>query len=591
MSMPQAQFDDMVGRQVLGRYRVVRLLARGGMGSIYLARNKGAAGFVRPAVVKKILPSYLGDASAVQMFAREARIMSNLRHPGIVNIIDFAEEDGAYIMVLEYIHGTHTGRWVRYLRKLNRPFPVELGLQIMILTLDALDYAHTATALDGTPLAIIHRDIKPSNILVDVSGHVKLADFGIARAPNDKTEVSSGTTKLKGTFPYLAPEIFDDAEPSPGTDVYACGVVLHTLLTGRNEFSAKEVSTTIMRVLDHVPTPLDEARTDVSEALSRVVARSMDKDPTKRYQTAAEFAAALRNARSLAEAEANELLKNAANRDFRDSRFAQLLGIDDLSTLERALTSDGDEVTLEIATDPSVSSYPSADARDETPTSYDKLPRIRVEDKGRLDEPTRSERRVAISTERVDALPAAPTSRSWPLVLGLIGGASLIGAAIVVASMYRSNEPAPVVIVDKTGEKSVTPDGNTTLVAAADAAVEAETPPELDAAPATGDPAPPRKSPPKPSDLQELVNRAVRKRSPQFRACFEANPDLSRTIREVQLQFEVSAKGQVTAVKVLDATVASSKLGSCLTSVARATTFGRLPRALSFKIPLKTSVR
>ncbi len=588
--MPQAQFDDMVGRTVLGRYRVVRLLARGGMGSIYLARNKGAAGFVRPAVVKKILPSYLGDASAVQMFAREARIMSNLRHPGIVNIIDFAEEEGAYIMVLEYIHGTHTGRWVRYLRKLNRPFPVELGLQIMILTLDALDYAHTATSLDGTPLAIIHRDIKPSNILVDVSGHVKLADFGIARAPNDKTEVSSGTTKLKGTFPYLAPEIFDDAEPSPGTDVYACGVVLHTLLTGRNEFSAKEVSTTIMRVLEHVPTPLDVARTDVSEALAHVVARSMDKDPKSRYQSAAEFAAALRSVRSLAEAEANELLKNAANRDFRDPRFAQLLAIDDLTTLERALTSDGDEITLEMPTDPSVSSYPTP-AREE-PTPQDEIIRVRLDDgkNGREDEPTRSQRRVAISTERVDAIPAAPASRSsWPLVLGFIASAMLIAGAIVAASLFKTNDPPPVVIVDKGGQETVTPDGDTDVVTP-DATVP-EVAADTDAGPEPPDPTSEPKRPRPPLTPQQIIDRSLRKRSAQFRACFEASPELSRTLSEVKLQFDVNAKGKVTATKVLDGSIAPTPLGGCLTRVARATSFGALPKDISFKVPLKTSVR
>ncbi len=607
MTLAQPHNDEMVGQLVLGRYRIVRLLARGGMGSIYLARNRGAAGFVRPAVVKKILPSHLGDEQAVLMFGREARIMSNLRHPGIVNIIDFAEEDGASVMVMEYVHGPHLGRWIRFLKKLNRPFPIELGMQLIILTLDALDYAHTATSMDGTPLSIVHRDIKPSNILVDVSGHVKLADFGIARAPNDRTEISSGTTKLKGTFPYLAPEVFDDSEPSASSDVYACGVVLHTLLTGRNEFSAREVSTTIMRVLEHIPTPLNRARSDVSAALTEVVARSMHKEPAQRYATAADLATALRSVRTLSEADANELVRASAHRDFRDPRFAKLLGVDDLTTLERALTAEGDDIEVtgqlhlhpgEADTDPNINSAtPSAP----TPTNPTLSPPFERPTSAGDAIPTRAEplspkarssgKLPRLRNPRQPTTDVAPPRRNGPLLVGLIVAACIVGGGIVVATaLFRGQgEPAKVVVVNQGTEEPAVADA--TIQQQADAGKSAANKAmEPDASPRAADKRPTRKLSKK-FDLQGRIDSVLGKRRASFRRCFQAHPELAKAVGQVTLKFQVNTNGKVTSASTMTAKVAKTPLGSCLRSVARATKFGSIPKAVGFKVPIKAGVK
>src|SRR6185503_18738193 len=106
----------------------------------------------------------LGDETLRKMFEREALIMSNLRHPGIVSIIDFREENDAYYMVLDYVHGLNVARWLKYLRYVKRQLDVELALHIAISTLDALHYAHTLVGPDGSPLKIIHRDVTPHNI-------------------------------------------------------------------------------------------------------------------------------------------------------------------------------------------------------------------------------------------------------------------------------------------------------------------------------------------------------------------------------------------------------------------------------------------
>src|SRR5262249_51936819 len=141
--------DELIGRIVLRRYRIVQRLATGGMGVIYLARSEGAKGFVKPVVIKRILPHFVGDEALTGMFAREARIMSNLSHPGSVGILDFAEEDGAYLMVLEYVHGFHLGRWHRWMRHTRDLFPIEPAIHIVISVLDAVHYAHTLPGPGG----------------------------------------------------------------------------------------------------------------------------------------------------------------------------------------------------------------------------------------------------------------------------------------------------------------------------------------------------------------------------------------------------------------------------------------------------------
>ena len=153
----------MSGRVVLGRYRVVAPLARGGMGIIYLGRLEGAAGFSKAVVIKTVIPD-AKDARAAQLFAREARIVSNLEHPSIVGVLDFGEVDGEYIMVLEYVHGFHLGNWWRNVKDARGSMPVAHAVEVMLPVLDALDFAHRMKRADGTPLDIVHRDISPANI-------------------------------------------------------------------------------------------------------------------------------------------------------------------------------------------------------------------------------------------------------------------------------------------------------------------------------------------------------------------------------------------------------------------------------------------
>ena len=226
--------DSMIGSVLLGRYRVVRELAKGGMGVVYLARAEGAVGFVKPVVIKLLLPEHAQDDRFVGMFVREAQILSQLRHPSLVDVIEFGEEDDAYVLILEYVRGYHLGQWLRFLSLKKREAPADILIQIVIDALEALHHAHKLQHPDGTSMQIVHRDVSPSNILLDQDGRGRLLDFGVARMRGGANDYKTQVKGFMGKLPYTAPELFANQEASPRSDLYACAVVLHEALYGSN---------------------------------------------------------------------------------------------------------------------------------------------------------------------------------------------------------------------------------------------------------------------------------------------------------------------------------------------------------------------
>ena len=263
------------GNLVLGRYRVVKPLARGGMGMVYLGRVEGAAGFAKPVVIKRVLSQMDdGEASRAQ-FIREARILSSLQHANIVGVIDFAQEGDSHLMVLEYVHGFHLGNWLKYVKKTRGSIKWDQAVFVITKVLAALHYAHTNLGSDGKPREIIHRDVSPGNVLIDLEGNVRLLDFGIAV---DKDEVNEHKTQdgvVKGKLPYIAPEMYRSAEASVSSDVYAAAVVLYQLLSGSNPFSDKDMSSIVRKVLEIEPPPISSLRDDIPPMLDEVIARGL----------------------------------------------------------------------------------------------------------------------------------------------------------------------------------------------------------------------------------------------------------------------------------------------------------------------------
>src|ERR1051325_5231824 len=327
----------MQGTLVLGRYRIVKQIARGGMGVVYLARTEGAQGFTRPVIVKRIIPDLAADEPTARAFVREARILANLQHPCIVNVIDFNEEDGAYVMVLEYVHGYNLGQWHKYVVETRGAFPVKYAIYIISRVLDALQYAHTLTRPDGTTMQIVHRDVSPGNILIDTQGHVKLLDFGIARA-DESDEYRTREGMFKGKLSYSAPEVYDGVT-SPKSDVYSAGVVLYQLLSGDNPFRGKDMAEIVRRVLSYKLPPIGKTRPDVSPALDQAIDRALVKNPQQRYPSAAAFADALRTVREEREEDfVTEFIDDVFN-DFNGD-MPQKLGLEPLQARDAAWRAD-----------------------------------------------------------------------------------------------------------------------------------------------------------------------------------------------------------------------------------------------------------
>lgn len=545
--------DELIGRVVLGRYRVVRRLAKGGMGVVYLGRAEGAAGFVKPVVIKRMLTEIADDAME-RMFVREARILSRLQHPGIVSVLDFGQEDGAYLLVMEYVHGFHVGRWNRYVRKVRGPMPAPLAIHIVIHVLDALHYAHTRKRSDGEPLGIVHRDVSPSNVLIDEEGHVKLLDFGIARASGDTEEYKTQDTTVKGKLAYLPPEMFQGETPSPLTDVYSCGVLLHELLIGKNEFRGSEMSETLGLVLTHQPTPVTTVRDDVPGAVDDIVARALAKHPDGRFADAEAFAQALREVRGLSEEGADALLADQVGRDF--PLLPQILDCPSLIELEESWRNP-----------PRVDPTGGTESPPPAPSS---------------DDPTEA---LAAGTPR-------PPRRAPRLVIAL---ASVLAVAVGGALALRSEGSSParevVVIQQQRGTE-----GGTVNDGPADAPGRAteetgddgEAPAGAAAGEDAGEPREPRETRRvrRPSAGPDALSAAFARQSGRIQACFAQHTENLSGSPRISIRFSIDRAGHVQRAELLPAALAPTPVGQCLLGVARSTEFGPRDAPATFRIPI-----
>jgi serine/threonine-protein kinase len=602
----------MMGNVVLGRYRIVAPLARGGMGIIYLGRLEGAAGFAKPVVIKTVIPEGNDSKGTVQLFVREARILSLLEHPSIVGVLDFGEVGTDYVMVLEYVHGFHLGAWSRFMNHTRGGMPIAHAVEVMLPVLDALDFAHTLTRPDGTPLGIVHRDISPANILIDSQGHVKLHDFGIARIADDEFKTQDGT--FRGTLSYTAPETLQGIAASPASDLYGCGVVLYQLISGTNPFKGNTPSETLNRVLTHVPPSLRSLREEVNERLDLVVARAIAKDPAQRFESAAELAAALRWARDWAEDRAHEELVHAIQSDFNGPDMAQHLELEPLAVRDNAwravvgprasLSSNpprprGKQETTRTSQPPTTVARRSSFDLDVQATVQG-LPSAALLDLARTgssearlataDEPTRSQRtRRAAEAAPSAELSPEPARRKLPLIF--VGVACMLvlgGAAFLVFAAKREPVEPRFLLIEKQSAPSSSSEvarqankGESNSASAPVIALSALQQEQAPHAAASARSASPGGSGGLSSAFQRQQGRIV--------ACFRSSPsDFSD--QPLTVRFKVDGAGAVQSAELSPPGLSNSALGACILGVARSTRFPGTGAAVSFAIPI-TAVR
>ena len=219
-----------------GRYQLLSQVASGGMAEIWLARSAGVYGFEKRIVIKRILPELRDKPRYRELFIQEARLCAGLSHPNIVSVFDLGQVQDEPYMAMEYIHGRDLLKVSRLLRAQERRLPVALAVTIAAYVARALAYAHSRLGPDGRPLPILHRDVSPHNVLITFEGEVKLVDFGIAQAG----EVAGPGGGKQG---YMSPEqMAGTGSVGTGSDVYALGVVLYEMVSGKRLFPDREAA-------------------------------------------------------------------------------------------------------------------------------------------------------------------------------------------------------------------------------------------------------------------------------------------------------------------------------------------------------------
>jgi serine/threonine-protein kinase len=267
---------SLVGQVFSNRYRIEREIARGGMAEVYLAIDESLN---RQVALKALFPEFAREPSFVERFRREAQAAANLNHPNIVGIYDWGQEAGTYFIVMEYVEG----RSLRDLIRSEGPIEPGRAADITAEIASALAFAHRS--------GVVHRDVKPGNVLITPQGHVKVTDFGIARAGASDGLTQTGS--VMGTATYFSPEQAQGLAVDGRSDVYSLGVVLYELVCGGVPFVADSPVSVAYKHVREEPVPPSQRNTDVPPALEQIIMSALAKDPDQRYQSADDMRADL----------------------------------------------------------------------------------------------------------------------------------------------------------------------------------------------------------------------------------------------------------------------------------------------------------
>jgi tRNA A-37 threonylcarbamoyl transferase component Bud32 len=269
--------------KTVGKYRIIERLGRGGMAEVYKAYHPGLD---RHVAVKVMHPFLVEEGDFVGRFEREAAAVAKLRHPNIVQIMDFDHEGDVYYMVMEFIDGPTLKAELEERSRMGQPFDPEEATRILTPIGNAVDYAHRR--------GMVHRDLKPANIMFTAEGQPVLTDFGIAKIVGAKSYTVTGA--VSGTPAYMSPEQGQGERGDERSDIYSLGVILYEMVTGRVPYDA---DTPFAIILKHIQDPLPLPRQvypQLSESVERVILKTLSKEPDDRYQTAGEMALALQQA-------------------------------------------------------------------------------------------------------------------------------------------------------------------------------------------------------------------------------------------------------------------------------------------------------
>lgn len=271
-----------------GKYELIRKIASGGMAEVFLARQSGEiGGFSKTVAIKRIFAHVADEPDAKMMVFDEARIAASFNHPNIVQIYELGQEGDHLYIAMEYVHGRDLKRVFEEGHQQAKILPINMAVSIVAQAAAGLEYAHRQTDEEGLPMEVIHRDVSPQNVLLSADGHVKLCDFGIAKANDRLGHTKEG--QFKGKVSYMSPEQFDTALIDQRADIYSLGVVLYEATTGQKLYCGEsDMENIALLARGDFATP-SEISAGYPSDLEKIVMKAIEREPDARYQTAEEL--------------------------------------------------------------------------------------------------------------------------------------------------------------------------------------------------------------------------------------------------------------------------------------------------------------
>ncbi len=271
-----------------GKYMLLHRIAYGGMAEIFKGKAIGAAGFEKNVAIKRLHSRYAEDRDVIIMLQDEARIVSQLNHQNICQVMDLGRVDDTYYIAMEFIDGADLATTMRRAEKIfPRALPYPATLFIMSEILSGLDFAHRRTDGEGNSLGIIHRDISPQNVLISMEGEVKIIDFGIAKAKGQSHKTEAGV--IKGKYRYMSPEQARGERIDHRTDVFSAGVVFYELILGHPHSRGLTDMQVLARIQQGYLDPLDQLIPDLPAEITEMIDVALAPDPENRWTSAGHF--------------------------------------------------------------------------------------------------------------------------------------------------------------------------------------------------------------------------------------------------------------------------------------------------------------
>ena len=273
----------------IGRYELLHKIAAGGMAEVFLARQWGQGGFFRDVVIKRLFPHYAEHEHALRMFQDEARLLAELSHPNIPQVYDLGYSDGFWFLAMEHVGGVTLTDLCRTAAKLQRPMPLAVAIGIVMQVCLALHHAHERRDREGKALRIVHRDVTPHNIIITLDAVVKVLDFGVAQT---SARVDTDAGAVRGTYAYMGPEQVRGKPLDKRADVFALGVILYELTTGRRLFRGSDIEI-MTSIVERDVTPPSRHVPNYPPELEQIVLQALSRDRARRTVSAAHLAHAL----------------------------------------------------------------------------------------------------------------------------------------------------------------------------------------------------------------------------------------------------------------------------------------------------------